>query len=152
MSESARWYHGGVAGLEVGDLLLPPAETGVPSCADYPAAEFVCRRDRVYMTQLTGDARVYAALAFGDLYEVEPVGELEPDQDWAGGESGVSMCAPRARVVAVLERRVRLSAGRAEIQAWLAQPAPKPPRNAPCPCGSGVKAKRCGCASTGIAA
>ena len=69
------WYHGGFPGLEPGDLILPAAtETGAKSVGDLDPH---CRRDRVYATSILADALVYAGLAAGDVYEVEPAEPIE---------------------------------------------------------------------------
>jgi hypothetical protein len=57
-----RYFHGGIAGLEVGHHILPPSVTGTPTTADYADAP-ICRRDRVYASTELRVARVYAALA-----------------------------------------------------------------------------------------
>jgi hypothetical protein len=111
-----RYFHGGLAGFKVGDRILPPALTGMPSTADYLPA--VSHRDRIYATTELQVARVYAALApfggRGDVYEVDLDGPIEPD----GGRCfhGDSVCAPSATVIQVLECRVDITIARAEIR------------------------------------
>jgi hypothetical protein len=104
MSSSARLYHGGVSGLVPGQKLLPPARTGARSCSDYDGRH--CRPDHVYLTADPTEAAVYAALASsggdGDVYEVEPVGELEPDPP---GDAAASAYAARAAIVVAIVRR-----------------------------------------------
>jgi hypothetical protein len=108
---SGPWYHGGVPGIYRGGLILPPSTTRAPSLADYGAVG-VCRRDRVYVTDWLDAARMYACMApfkrAGWVYEVEPVGALEPDDDFVGDDQDdyTSMCAPEARVLRVVERNV----------------------------------------------
>ncbi len=100
-------YHGGAPGLDKRDkLLLPPSQTGSRSLADYGAGG-VCRRDRVYLHVDADQAEFYAAMfpGGGTLYEVEAIGDLEPDPDWRG-TPGESVQAPKARVVRALKRRV----------------------------------------------
>jgi len=114
------YYHGGIRGLQPGDLILPPDETGAVSVADVgaPTEELsirvaqVHRKDRVYLTSDVFAARVFASLHpnsrrryGGDVYEVEPIGDVEPDPDYLVGDGG-SVQAARARVVAVIQRRV----------------------------------------------
>lgn len=158
------YFHGGVPDLGPGDLILPPDESGSPTTADYGAA-LVCRRDRVYLGSDVSIAVVYTAMHpsnRGGLYEVEPIGDVEPDPDWAG-EPGLSVAAPRARVVAVIDPETAVEGGTiAELrlsllERFLSKPAhrervtravrqklpPTPGRNDPCPCGSGTKWKRC---------
>ena len=104
----ATFYHGGVRRLHRGGVLLPPSKSGAPSTADFGAGE-VCRRDRVYIISELDQARMFALMAppkgHGDVYEVEPLGELEPDPDYSG--PGESYAVPMARVVRVAERNVR---------------------------------------------
>ncbi|MEP6893393.1 MAG: hypothetical protein ABI927_06390 [Gaiellaceae bacterium] len=119
------WFHGGVRGLEPGALLLPPVVTGAPSMADYlpagPDASLI-RRDRVYIARRVEDALVYAGLQLGggDLYEVEPVGELEPDGDYKGND-GYSVQTVAARVVRVVRRGVTPDASLAKMRAFVAE-------------------------------
>lgn len=104
------YFHGGVRQLKVGQQILPPKNTGEPSTAasgDYPVGTEP-RLDRVFMVADLDAARLYALLyrkGRGWVYRVEPSGELEPDNDWLG-EPGVSVCAPRANVLEVVERNV----------------------------------------------
>lgn len=96
-------YHGGFGGLRVGDLVLPPNETGAATLADH-GAEHVCRRDRVYVTSHPLAARAFAALhpsGRGKVYEVELLGEVEPDPDYTGPD--LSLQVERARVVRVIQ-------------------------------------------------
>jgi hypothetical protein len=113
------YYHGGVAGLRRGNLILPPAETGAVSIADVgvPTSELAAkvarnhRKDRVYLTARLDVARVFASLAVtgrkrgGDVYRVEPLGEIEVDMDYLLDDGG-SVQVARARVVEVVARRV----------------------------------------------
>lgn len=109
---SGPFFHGGVRGLRRGGVILPPRITGVPSNADY-GAEGVCRRDRVYLVDELDQARIFAILAppvgHGDVYEVEPLGEQEPDPDYSG--PGECLQAELAKVVRVVERRVQTVQG-----------------------------------------
>jgi rifampin ADP-ribosylating transferase len=113
------WFHGGVTGLAVGDSILPPTETGAVSVSDLDHSdkamqaqvERVHRKDRVYVTSDVRAAAMFAALheghcchLGGSVYEVEPVGEIEPDLDCL--DDDLSAQAPRARVVAILTRAV----------------------------------------------
>jgi hypothetical protein len=134
--KSPRYYHGGVRGFAVGDLLLPLSETGVK---DGPRPELspsfmtsqlvglveavgeVKRRDRVYFAIRQIDAEVYASLCDGggDLYEVEPIGQVDMDGDPAQ-PFGMMFCAPRARIVSVIRRRVP-EASAAQMLSWFAE-------------------------------
>ncbi len=114
------YYHGGVTGLVVGDFILPPAETGVVSCQDldHPDTamqaqiEAVHRRDRVYLTTELLAASMFAALhpgfcchLGGAVYEVAPIGDIEPDADYLQADGG-SVCAPKALITRVVVRAV----------------------------------------------
>lgn len=107
------YFHGGVPGLQPGGQLLPPSHTGTPCGADVARAVGVTppRRDRVYLAHHADEARVYASLAGGDLYEVEAEGEVEPDLD------GVSVHCASARVRKVVERQVPMSAALSALRA-----------------------------------
>lgn len=107
---SSPLYHGGRRRLDGRGrgLILPPARTGVKTTADYGAGH-VCRRDRVYLTTDLDAARFFALMAEpggGDVYLVEAVGELEPDPDYLAADEA-ALQAPMARIVRVVERRVR---------------------------------------------
>jgi hypothetical protein len=127
------FFHGGTRKLRRGGILLPPAKSGAPSSADF-GADGVCRRDRVYVTDDLDQARMFAILAppkgHGSVYEVEPLGDLEPDPDFRGetGSWQVSM----ARVLRVVERRVTevFGCGMAEVAAICSSDGdPYPPAN-----------------------
>lgn len=119
------YYHGGVIGLRVGDLVLPPSESASAWClADVDDEDLrrrmaeVHSRDRVYMSTNLNDAVLWAGCypqgtrrRGGDVYRVEPVGEVEPDPDYQG-DDGASVCAPRARVVGIVKTGVRRPTGR----------------------------------------
>jgi hypothetical protein len=116
-----RYWHGGAPGLRVGDLIVPGERHYVDGCAvcaskkrgeNYRLANGAAvdplnaHEDRVYITADREYARFYASkYPRGDLYTVEPVGELEastedPFPTWHVGS---------ARVVSVYDRYVRLS-------------------------------------------
>jgi hypothetical protein len=112
-------YHGGVPGLVPGQMLEPPALTGAPSCSDHGRTH--CRSDRVFVTSDPEEAAVYAALASrggrGDVYEVEPCGELEPE---APGKTGAgSYAVPAATVTAVVRRAISRQEAVAQMTAFL---------------------------------
>lgn len=100
-------WHGGVAGLGVGELLLPPACTGRPRVGPSGALG-VGRPDRVYVTTLGHFAVTYAASleAPGDVYAVEPVGRLEADDTDRSTPVGTKFAAPAARVIGIGRRGV----------------------------------------------
>lgn len=96
-----RYFHGGYGGLKTGALILPPTETGAASCSDY-GGHLVCRRDRVYVTTDLDSAIVFAAMHHsnkGKVYQVEPLGELDPDPDCK--VPGQSFSCERAAILAV---------------------------------------------------
>ena len=107
-------YHGGARRLDRKGVILPPSRTGASCASDYGAAG-VHRRDRVYLTSSLESARLFALLAppdgEGDVYEVAPIGGLERDPDYIGPPDEQSYTAPLARIVRVVERRVRTMQG-----------------------------------------
>ncbi len=116
---ASKLYHGGARGLLPGQKLLPPSLTAAPSCADYDGEH--CRSDRVYLTTDLEEATVYAALAprggCGDVYEVEPMDEPEPDQSCADGTATFTTRA--AIVVAVVRRDVDVEEAAARMRRLL---------------------------------
>lgn len=100
-AERVRYYHGGARGRDRGAMLLPPTMTGAPSLSQFGAAG-VCRRDRVYVTTNFHAALLYAAAnRKGVVYEVEPIGDLEPDPDCS--QPGLAFQCPRAKVLKVIK-------------------------------------------------
>jgi hypothetical protein len=74
-----RYFHGGNRGLEIGDYILPPSDTGRPSVSDF-GAHIVHRKDRVYLSIRQSDAEFFASASHKPVvYEVEPEREFEPD-------------------------------------------------------------------------
>jgi hypothetical protein len=97
-------FHGGVAGLNPGDRILPRIESGMPLEGQ---GSFVLDHDHfVHLTTDETFARLFAAGApgggCGDLYEVEAE-NLGPDPDT---QFEVCWIAPSAAVVRVVERAV----------------------------------------------
>lgn len=103
------WFHGGVPGLNVGDLLLSPDESGTTNrlSASTPAdAQHGTRTDVVYLARHQDHARAYAALyPDGALYEAEPIGPTEPDPD----APDLAVMCRSARVTAVVRPVVRFA-------------------------------------------
>jgi hypothetical protein len=62
-------WHGGPTVR--GDMLLPPTDTGLSRSGSDEAY--------VYVTPLRSLAATYASTCRGWVYEVEPIGEVEPD-------------------------------------------------------------------------
>lgn len=100
-----KYWHGGAAGLQVGELILPPSHTGAASTADL--ADMPTRRDRVYFTTVYELARGYAAHTSGRnaVYQVEPLGQVETDPDYPR----VGWQAAKARIVEVSENDVTMT-------------------------------------------
>ncbi|MCZ1001132.1 hypothetical protein O1M63_28760 [Streptomyces mirabilis] len=126
-----RYFHGGVPGLNPGDLIAPSPPHVVDGCkvcearaqgltamvggkaVDPPTG----RPDRVYITSDRDYARFYASRYwYGDLYTVEPVGELEASTE----DPFPTWCVPAARVVSVYTRAVQLtrSQRRSLLRRW----------------------------------
>lgn len=104
-----RLWHGGVPGLNVGDLLLPVTESGTDrNLTGYgmlPTRQpGHVRQDRVHLVTDRAAARAYAAAyPNGALYVAEPLGETEPDPD----APDIAIRCERARVTAVYDPCVR---------------------------------------------
>lgn len=116
-----RYFHGGIPGLKPGDLITPHPPNVVDGC-DICAAKAAGRQpvveglgvvdpltertDRVYVTTDREYARFYASkYPRGDLYVVEPVGELEPSTE----DHFPSWTVSAVRVRTVYDRYVRLT-------------------------------------------
>lgn len=72
-----RWFHGGTAGLEPGEVLKPAKETGLD-----PRGLLAAIPDRKSHVFITGDKAIagrYAELANGQVYEVRPEGRVDVD-------------------------------------------------------------------------
>ncbi|MBT2492336.1 hypothetical protein J7E96_28270 [Streptomyces sp. ISL-96] len=116
-----RYFHGGVPGLNPGDIIAPHPPNrvdGCPICAAKAAGEqpvvpglgnvdpLTERPDRVYITTDREYGRFYASKYWlGDLYVVEPMGEVEESAE----DFFPTWCAEAAVVVSVVSRAVRLS-------------------------------------------
>lgn len=116
-----RYFHGGAPGLRAGDLITPrPPDDqrhlvdGCPVCEARRRGERLDydrdhRFDRVYVTTNRLIARGFAGgYPNGALYQVEPLGELEPDP-----EHEENFAVPAARVVVKLDGYVILRRGEA---------------------------------------
>lgn len=98
---STTYYHGGLPGRQRGTLLLPPSFTRVKSLSQYGASA-VHRMDRVYVTTDRAAALLYAAaVRRGLIYEVEPLGLIEPDPDC--DLPGLSWQCEKARVIRIIK-------------------------------------------------
>lgn len=104
------WFHGGKPGLAVGDIILPPTESGADMLAKYGEDDAPEHR-RVYITRDPRYAATYAcSFPRGDLYEVEPLGKRGNDETYF--IAGLSQWCERARVTRVTRRNVRLVNGK----------------------------------------
>lgn len=98
---STKYFHGGIGTLRIGMMVKPPCETGAPTTADY-GAEKVCRRDRIYISSSKNAAAIFALMSpcgNGAVYEVEPIGAIEPDPDCS--DPTLSFQCERAKVLAI---------------------------------------------------
>lgn len=113
-------FHGGSAGRQPGDLILPrhAEHRYVPGCPDCEAhargesgplsGDPPTPPEWVYATSDRQYARYYASRAgLGWLYRVELLGEVEPSEEDAA--LAPAWRARSAQVVSVLERAVRLT-------------------------------------------
>lgn len=113
-------FHGGAPGLRPGELITPrPPDDdrhlvdGCPVCEARRAGapleyDSNHRFDRVYVTTNRRTARGFAAgYPLGTVYQVDPVGELEPDVE----DPEESFAVEAARVRVVLQLRVVLRPG-----------------------------------------
>jgi hypothetical protein len=71
-----RFFHGGVPNLAIGGYILPPCETGHDGGG---------RDDRVYLTIDLLQAINCALIEKGDVYLVQPIGRLGPDDNDVAG-------------------------------------------------------------------
>lgn len=113
---AARYFHGGPRGVWVGGDILPaallptPASETLTGIAEEMGAAEIARRDRVYVTVSFAGAAMFAAMrpSPGVVYEVEPIGALEPDLDC--DTPGLSFTCERAvvkRVHFLTKKQVR---------------------------------------------
>jgi hypothetical protein len=82
MQRPKRLFHGGAAGLNVGDHIHPAAAVGKqhPPSRNQPHYN----PHRVYITGLRWYAELFAHLGRGDVYRVRPLGVTLPDRDAHG--------------------------------------------------------------------
>lgn len=123
-----RMWHGGIPGLEPGDLLLPPSVTGnariatvhAALCAEHPGLDPDAiipddtSPDWVHFTPHRNVALGYAGTSrrdygAGALYVVEPIGHVEVDPDFPVQ----GLRAHAARIVTVYDPHVNISEARA---------------------------------------
>lgn len=110
------YYHGGVDGLKVGDVLEPghsrKQHDGCPWCEARENGEAhlgldgPSQRAEVYFTTNRLYAKFHASMyGRGDLYRVEPIGEVTRSTE----DSLETFTAPAARILSVYERAVQLT-------------------------------------------
>lgn len=112
---SVIYFHGGIPGLQPGDLIQPGNPNFIDGCKVCDAHKagqnhafdpLTVHQDRVYITTDKEYARFYASkYPKGDLYSVEPVGEVLASEE----DRFLSWTAPEARVVGVYDRYVQLT-------------------------------------------
>jgi len=111
------FFHGGIPGLAVGDVIAPPDVTGTSHRLSAHAPDHAphgTRTDVVYVTTVQNIARFYAACyPDGALYRVEPEGIVGPDPD----APTCSMMCASALIVAVIRPRVVFAHRR--FEEWL---------------------------------
>ena len=104
--KTKKYYHGGIPGLNKGDILLPPLVTGKSTLLEYSREidpNGAQQNDRVYITTDKLAADMFAFVyPNGDTYKVVPIGDLENDPDCL--EDGLSFQCSQAKVIAVLRR------------------------------------------------
>lgn len=128
------YYHGGYPDLRPGQLITPHAPNIVddcPICAAKAAGQqpevpglgivdpLTARPNRIYITTDRDYARFYASkYPRGDLYTVEPVGDLEPSTE----DHFPTWTVTAAKVRHVYDRYVQLTPGqrRSLLRRWTA--------------------------------
>lgn len=120
--QTRTFYHGGVPGLNAGDEIVPAVAVTADLDYCYPSVGMAPLYDpgSVYVTTHLGTARGFAARYFdlrspghcpGDVYEVVTIGKAHIDQDFSASAplEPISFVAPRATIVAVVERGVSMT-------------------------------------------
>lgn len=85
--DTRTYWHGGIHGLEVGDLLLPASEHAAPAPVTVDSSlRPMYLSTRVYVTTDRDLALMYAARypqrLRGTLYQVTPTPPIDPDPEW----------------------------------------------------------------------
>ncbi|EHB48781.1 hypothetical protein MycrhDRAFT_5622 [Mycolicibacterium rhodesiae JS60] len=128
------YYHGGVPGKQVGDLLYPAADLGLDytsAYGDVPGLRALARPkyrpQLVYFTTHFGSAQGYAARYVagrtrtpGDVYAVRPRGRVERDPDFDHPKTaGVYVSSPDPVVVTdVVQRNVEMDRRQQNEACW----------------------------------
>lgn len=122
------YFHGGQAGLIPGGKILPPDVTGTTGTLREEiirmglADKGVARGDRVYLVTEWASSVMYAVLhpSLGQVYLVEPDGELEPDPDCT--EPGLAWQCPSATILkAITVEPSEVQAVFRTLRYWTAQ-------------------------------
>lgn len=110
-----RYWHGGIPGLRPGDLIVPSEPNYLDNCPvcqakkagiNTPMDPLTGHPDSVYITTDRDYGRFYASkYPRGDLYRVEPVGDLVASDE----DRFPTWRARSVRVAAVLDRCVTLT-------------------------------------------
>jgi hypothetical protein len=124
------YYHGGMPGLRPGQTLVPSPPNYLDDCPICRAKKagintaidpLTVHPDRIYITTDRDYARFYASkFPRGDLYVVEPIGELEPSAE----DYFPTWKVTEARVRAVYDRHVQLTMTqrRSLLRRWPQEP------------------------------
>jgi hypothetical protein len=107
-----KYFHGGKAGLPIGGYILPASETGYSRLdkdlkkryGEYDAD--VYDMNLVYTTSQVEWAIPYAIACSGWVYEVDPEGELLPEQDELGLDTGLRCSRARISRVTISPSRM----------------------------------------------
>lgn len=109
------FFHGGVPGKAIGEILVPATRLGLQY--QYRVADSDYDPGWVYLTTDVGAAHGYASRYLacdgrsipGDVYRVQPLGGVHVDPDYEAFPEAFARCA-QARIVAVVAREVVLTA------------------------------------------
>jgi hypothetical protein len=94
---NTRYYHGGDAGLLVGQFILPSLVTGKDNMVGLNP---LWKKDRVYVIKDIAGAMFFASASKRPtVYEVTPEGDLENDPD--DKIKGRSFACPKAKIIAI---------------------------------------------------
>lgn len=85
-----RFFHGGVGGLRAGDKIMPPARNRAAMDARQASVSvrqsvgqpYATYPDKVYFTTELDLALTFANRRAGDVYEIIPLGPIQPDTDY----------------------------------------------------------------------
>ena len=92
-----RYYHGGDAGLRIGEYILPPNDTGKDNMVGLNPLR---RKGRVYITKDIAGAMFFASRSDNPMvYEVTPEGDIEDDPDHK--TKGISFACPKGKIIAL---------------------------------------------------